>query len=266
MDENEKKTIEERSNDGKSTVLVTIKKFQEVVDKDIVEVEQINDISVANSVTLLGRTFFEFPRLITESYLKNYCALSSACVIKYGDDGLYVTDEYEWKLLYENSDIAYKTFTEWGTFYYVSEDGALRSQDFVHTSHPGFMTNILGKTMVINGYLYKYIILAFPLLLVIMIVLGIVFKKRINEEQSKLYKYSLFLFGSAAICLLANVFVGLFIDRYAIFAYPSILLGICGLLLFIISLFTNKNTKETKKKESKKAVKKNTKNNKKKDK
>ena len=62
------------------------------------------------------------------------------------------------------------------------------------------------------------------------------------------------------------MFVGLFIDRYAIFAYPSILLGICGLLLFIISLFTNKNTKETKKTESKKTVKKNTKNNKKKDK
>lgn len=246
LDENEKKIIQERDNNEKDTVLITIKKGTDVVDKDIVEVEKIKDISVAKSVGILGNTFIKHSGLVTESYLRNYCALSSICVIKYGEDGLYVSGDYSWSKLYENADIGYKTFTEWGTFYYVYEEGELRAQDFKQPSHPGFMTNIIGKTMNISGYIYKYLIIVFPLLFVIAVVLGIVFRKKMDLYQSKIYKYSLFLWGCSFICLLANVFVGLFIDRYAVFSYPIIMLGLFGFVLLIISSLIKLKNKKNK--------------------
>jgi len=238
LSKSEKDIISDRIENGLGTVIVTLTDLKNhIVSKDIIKADNFNDVSVSNSIASLTKMYFSHPLVITSAYAKNYCAMSSLCVVATTDgSNLYITDKLNFEGMYENSAIAYKTFTEWGSFYYLSEDGEVRASDFYQISHPGYFTQNIFNNVKYTNILFKFAILILPFIVVTMFVFWAIKRKIFSEVEINIFKLSMLLLCSSLICLIANAFIGLIIDRYSAFAFPIILLGLVGCISVICSV------------------------------
>ena len=247
----EKKEIKKIIKVGNKAYLINIYDNNKLLEKDVIEIES-NGPSSTDAVFEITKTFFKYPDVIAGAYAKNYCGLTSVCIISSNDGINYkVTNKLELVKLFENDIIPFKSFRyEEKNFPYPEERNSF-VKDYLSPVNQGFISKLITLTIKPTSILYKFVTLLSLLFAIVLVTVRIIKRKVLNNKD--LYLISLMLLMFSILTMIANAIVGAMIDRYATVCFMPGLLGITGTILFIIKN-TGKNSKKpakTKKKKSK---------------
>lgn len=199
-----------------------LKAYQITYDQDS---DGKNDpLSTMDAIGVLFRDFISNPTHITSTYVRNYCGLTSVCVISSDDTVDYIsTFDFNGLETFENTTIGYRPYSVSPSIFEMTD--SLYSNASIY----GDSTNrsLIAKIMVLfkgpANLLFKLsLILCLPSIIVL-IIFRIKYK---NPKHSALFALSLILLITAFLHLAFSAGIGLIIDRYAIEAFVPSVLGI----------------------------------------
>ena len=204
-----------------------------IIEQDIIVVDQYQKPSTKDALAQIIKTFFKHPTIIMKNYLKNYCALSSVCLIESPDGVNYkVTNQYDFMKLFENETIAYRVSSHLDNRFYLNDQGNILSQNYQQVNTPGILIEIEKALKMPTSIIYKFSILLLPVALLALIFIRVLRRKHLKAYS--LYTLSLILLGYAFLGVLANALSGSIIDRYSVGMFIPGLLGIISLITFLI--------------------------------
>ena len=248
----EKKEIKKIIKVGNKVYLVNIYHNKKLLEKDVLEIDSSGPSSV-DTIYEITKTFFKYPNIVTSSYAKNYCGLTSVCLVTSKNLVNYkVSRKLDFLKLYENDAIAFKTFRNEDKYFYYEMDAKPYVSDYLSPVNQGFISRKITLTFGITSILFKIVTFLSILFAIILITVRIVKRKVLNNKE--LYLFSLMFLMFSILTMIANAIVGAIIDRYAVPCFIPGLLGIVGTILFIGSNTGNKSkkVKNNKKKQKKK--------------
>lgn len=244
----EKKEIKKEVKLGNSVYLVSIYDNNKLLEKDVLKLNKNNRPSSKNAAVEITKTFFKHPGIVTGSYAKNYCGLSSVCLITSNDGINYsATTKIELLKMYENEMIPFKSFKyEEKNFYYPEERHEF-VKDYLSPINQGLISKIITLTFGITSVIFKFVTFLSFVFIIALITMRIIKRKRLNNKN--LYLLSLMLLSFSFLTMVANAIVCSIIDRYAVLCFIPSLLGVVGTIIFMIENISTKKTKKIKSKE-----------------
>jgi len=213
--------------------IIEIYSNKKLLEKDFLKINKNGNASGTDTILEITNTFFKYPSLITTNYLKNYCALSSICIITSDDGVMYsVTNKKDFLHTYENSLIPYKSFENGSSIFDYPEERNETVENYIEYSNQTLFSKIISKFFTMTSVIFKFVIFTEALFLLLLFIIRIIKRKNIKEKQ--LYMFSLMLLLFSFLTLIANALVGSIIDRYATICFIPSLIGIIGAIMFIL--------------------------------
>lgn len=235
LSKSEKKYIKSNINEEYNNLrIISIYNHGKLIEQDVIDVDNNSIPSIKSAIMQVTKTFIKYPGLIIKDYAKNYCALSSICVIATDDSIKYtITNSFDFLNTYENDIIPYKglTYNEPNNFYLPEERLNLVS-NLVQTTDVGMFASVEKVLKIPTNIIYKLTFLFLPIMLVCTI--GFRIYKRKNLVNYKNYVMSIILLGYSFFSALANAITGAIIDRYSVSMFITGLLGIFVAIIFVI--------------------------------
>ncbi len=239
----EKKNIKKVLDSKSKVLIITIHNGKKTLEKDFLTVKSGDQASATDALLEIANTFFKYPKIVIRSYSKNYCGLSSLCVITSENDIMYsVSNHIDLLHMYENERIAYKTFRKEQKYFEYPEETEEIVSYYISPINQGIIARLITYTFKITSILFKFSIFLSGLFIIILIAFRIRIKKRIKDKE--LYLLSIMLLSTAFLTTVANSLSGAMIDRYSAICFIPSLLGFVGMVIFISK---NINRKESKK-------------------
>lgn len=223
-------------NSNKYAILLTIKNSK-IIDKDILK-KYKGKISAFNTILISIENMFQHPKIILGDYVKSYCALSSLCVIESQNGSrYYITNELEYNDLFENRIIGYRIYdnTLENVFWVPNDDFAYNRVKYSSYKNAGFTRNVFLKMTKPTSIMYKVLIIFCPLLFLISLFLYILVYKKYKDLLSKV-ELLIINICFAFLYLIANVYVGAFIDRYSIETFIPLIISLILIITIIIDI------------------------------
>ena len=232
---------------NKYIILLTYKN-NKIIDKDIIK-KYKGKLKTTDVFIKTIENIFQNPSTIIGSYAHNYCALTSVCLIN-SDDSInyYVTDKYDFNNLYENNTIGYRIFRNdiENNEFWVPERFAVNIEKYHVHKNVGKINKMFILMIPVYNYVYKFILLLNPLLLIGAIILYVIINLRYKELIKKA-ELNLICIGFSFIYLIANSYVNALIDRYSLESFIPSLLCLIITVILITNIVSKKNLKKIKK-------------------
>ena len=246
----EKTFIKNKINKSRDNLrIINIYNHGKLIEQDVIEVDNNYIPSTKDVILQIGKTFIKHPNIIIKNYAKNYCALSSVCVITSEDGVMYnVTDNFDFINTFEDKLIAYKNFNDGDyNYFFFPEERLNLVSNFIQITDVGIFANIEKALEIPTNIIYKITILILPFVLLGIISVRIVNRKKVKKYE--LYVMALILLGYSFLAIIANALSGAIIDRYATSMFIPGFLGICAAVMFSIENFKYKGNRSMKKNE-----------------
>lgn len=242
LSEEEKEYISKNLNDNKDNLrIISIYDNNKLIEQDVIEVDKNGIPSTKDAVIQIGKTFFKYPTLIIKNYIRNYCALSSVCKISTQNGVTYnVTNEFDFIDTFEHKSIAYKNYNyNSDNSFYFPEERQYLVNNLTQTTSIGILGHVENLLEIPTNIVFKITILLLPFALLELIVMGIIKRKKIINDN--LYITGLILLSYSFLAVFANALSGAIIDRYVTAMFIPGLLGIIVATVLIIRICKNKN-------------------------
>lgn len=235
INEMEYELSSEEKNDitnNKYAILFTIDDNR-ILDKDIIK-KSNNQISSLEMVLITLGNIFQNPVQLIADYSKNFCALSSVCVISSEDTVHYkVSNRIDFINMYENKTIAYRIYdnsAKTNTFP-VPEYYQQNVEKYQVHHNMGWINKAMKLALIPTSIIYKITILISPILFIISLI--IVCKSKNNNKKRNQGRLILILTTVSFLYLLANTYIGSFIDRYSVETIIPLWISLIGIILLM---------------------------------
>lgn len=230
----EKKAIKKEISKKRNVYIISIYKKKKLLEKDYLVVEEGEYPSGKDTVIEIVSTFFKHPGIIVKQHAKNYCALSSVCLIESEDGVMYhVTNKLDVLHMFENNVIPFKSFKDEEKYFYFPEERYETVKNYLVPRNQGLISKVMTKTFMPVTLVFEFVILTVGLFLIAL--LGFRIKKRKKLKGYNMYLFSFMMLAFSFSTLLINDWVGSIIDRYAVICFIPGLIGILGTFKFIHS-------------------------------
>ncbi len=241
-------------SEDKVAILLTLNSNKEVVDKDVFTKEN-GSIKTSQVILVSIQNVFQNPSIVLNDYAHNYCALTSICLIGSDDTiNYYVADGFDFKDLYENKTIGYRIFynhIDQNTFW-VPERFQANSTKYTVYKNVGIINKAFIALMPVTTFLYKFILIINPILLIISIVLYIIIGLK-HKEFIKMAELNMICISLSFMYLVANAYLNAIIDRYSVESFIPSIISTIIIVVMITNLMLTRNKKEEKKAITKKS-------------
>ena len=234
LTKNEKKSIKKELKKKKNIYIISIYQRKKILEKDYLVIEEGNYPSGKDTIVEIVSTFIKHPIIIAKIHAKNYCALSSVCVIDSEDGVMYhVTNKLDILHMFENNIIPFKSFKYEEKYFYFPKERYESVKNYLVPRNQGLISKIMTKTFMPVTLVFEFVILTVGLFLIVLF--GFRINKRKKIKDYNMYQFSLMMLAFSFSTLLINDWVGSIIDRYAVICFVPGLLGIIGTFKFIRS-------------------------------
>jgi len=242
LSDNEKKQIIDliEKKDDTFVIVNMYNNDKQLIEKTFIDTEDQN-ISTLDSMELILKNTILHPLLMVDSYVSNYLSIADIYATT-NENGLNykVIKKIDLGFVNELSAIGFKPYSYTSNVFSIPDEAYQRIINYEQFNQAPKLLNyamlVLGKVAII---VFKMLFIVLPFLFVFSIV------KRIRTKERK-YDMIVILFGYGLLHMLLHTVTGAVIDRYAIPAYITTLLGV----IILISLLVKK--KEVKKNEKRK--------------
>ena len=175
------------------------------------------------------------PDLLVESYSKNYCAISSVCVIDSSDGiGYWITNRLELVNLYENNSIAYKFLKSGSNLFYLSPEKYESAKFYEQVGGLSITSSAIGLLTLPTNIIYKIVMIFMPIILVLSSIVFFIKKKQIVKDR--LYYLGIIFLVSSFLTTLISSSTGQIIDRYSVYCFIP---GLIGIIVCVRCMFIN---------------------------
>lgn len=230
------------NNDTSFVIVNMYNNNEQLVERTLINTETKN-ISTVDSISLILKNAISHPILIIDSYISNYLAIADIyATTNENSDNYKAIEKIDLSYVNELSSIGLKPYSYTSNIFYITDEAYERVVNYEQFNQAPKLLNyamlLLGKASIL---LFKILFIALPFVLIFSIV------NRIRTKDKK-YDMLIILFGYGLLHMLLHTVTGAIIDRYAIPAYITTLLGV----IILISLLVKK--KEVKKNEKRKST------------
>jgi hypothetical protein len=233
LSKNERNYAKKLFESNKKVLLIKIFDNDKLVESDLILVND-NGSSVVDVVKELVFFSFKHPDLLIESYSKNYCAISSICVIDSADGvGYWITNRMEFINLFENNSIAYKFLKPGSNLFYLSPEKYESAKYYEQIGGLSITSRILSILRIPTNIMYKLVMFLMPLVSVLFF--AFTFIKRKTIIKNDLYYFGIVFLISSFLTTLISSSTGQIIDRYSVYCFIPGLVGIIVCVRFCIS-------------------------------
>ena len=233
LSDQEKKEVLRLIDNNKDYVIINIYDNNNITESDYIE----GNLSTGDAIMYIAKYFFKEPLTIIDAYISNYLSIIDIYATSTSDGvGYSSTKKIDLSFSNEISTIAFKPYYygSSNTFYMLPEMEE-RVECYKQTNYTFKLINyamlILGKVFL---GLFKLLFVLLPLNLIVAIVLRC--KKNIKASQKKNLNFIIILLGFSILHVLLHTVTGAVIDRYAIPAFVTVILGTIFLLLYLFQL------------------------------
>lgn len=236
----EKKAIKKELQKHKKVMILNIYNGKKLLEKDFLRINKGNKASGKDTILEIANTFFKHPSIVIRSYSKNYCGLSSICIIE-SEDGIqyHVTDKMELIKMFENEIIPFKSFRYEDKYIYYPPERKEFVDEYIFPINQGLISKLITYLFLPTSILFKLVTFLSLIYIIILVTIRIIFRKCLKKKE--LYLLSLMFLSFSFLTIVANALSGAMIDRYSVICFIPGLLGFIGTILFTIS---NLNKKE----------------------
>lgn len=241
LSDEEKEDVLKLIKNNNGYVIINIYQDEEIIASDYIESKDGNNISTIDSITYIIKYFFKEPIQILDSYLTNYLSIIDIYSTT-SEDGVGYKSNKEIELTFSNeiSTISFKPYYYGADniFYMLPEmrERVNCYEQINYTFKPiNYAMIILGKVFLV---IFKLSFILLPFALITSIILRC--RKKSTSKQKKNLNLIIILFGFSFLHMLLHTVTGAIIDRYAIPAFVTTLLGIILLLIY----FKNKKNRD----------------------
>jgi len=222
------------NNDDTYKIINIYDKNNKIIDREFVDLKDEN-ISTFTSLKIIIKNFFIHPFLIIDSYFSNYLAISNFYATTNENSNNYkIVKDIDLYYVNELSSIGLKPYTYTSNIFYITDDAYQRVVNYEQFNHAPKILNyfmlFFGKVAIV---LFKVLFICLPLLFIVSLI------KRIKTRENR-YDMLLILFGYGLLHMLLHVVTGAIIDRYAMPAYITTILGV----IILINLIKKKEVKK----------------------
>ena len=232
LSKNELKRAKKYLKEKTSILLINVYDNKKLLESDFIPLKnnnmKMNDIA---KEMLLFST--KHPALLAKSYSKNYCALSSICVIKTSDGVQYwISNEKDYLNLFENNTIAYRFLNGASNIFYLSPEKYESAKYYEQVTDVSLTTKIISVLKYPTNIIYKLTIIIMPIILLLTIIIRLIIWNTL--EYYNMYKFGIVFLASSFLTLIACSMVGQIIDRYSVYCFITGLIGELACIFFII--------------------------------
>ncbi len=235
----EKKEVLNLLQDNKNYIIIDIYKNNKITQSDYIEVKD-NNLSTVDSMTYIIKYFFKSPLIIIDSYITNYLSIIDIYSTTTNDSIEYKSDKkVNLKFINEIGGIAYKPY-HYGSsnIFYMLPDMESRVDCYKQTNNTfkplNYMMLILGKVFLM---IFKLLFVILPITLTLAIIFRC--KKKSKLNQKRCLNLAIILLGFSFLHIMLHTVTGAIIDRYAI---PALITNILGTILLFICLINYRKT------------------------
>lgn len=234
LSSDEKKTISKLIKEDKKYVLIYKYSKKKLTDVDYIESDDGKNVSVFSSVMYLTKIFFENPIKMVDAYVTNYFSIIDIYETFTADGIGYIsTKKINPSFSNEIRVIGTKPYSIGDTnLFPLSDELYENAVNYIEPNHAHHLLNdfmnLLSKVSIV---IFKVVFFFLPFLLIVSLIITIS-KKYINY-RSQLYLIDILL-GFSFLHVMLHTVTGAIIDRYALPAYITSLLGSIMLIIVII--------------------------------
>jgi len=227
-------------SEDKNYVIINIYDGEKIVDVDyILTKDEFGNVSAVDSVIYIIKTFFNKPIDVLNSYLTNYFSIIDIYSTTTTDGvGYESTKKIDLTFSNEISSIAFKPYSYGSSnIFYMTDEMYKRVNCYEQTNFVFKGLNVIMRTLgFIFLAIFKIVFLLMPILFISSIIMRLFFKK--NNTYNKQQNLVIILLGFSFLHLLLHTVTGAIIDRYAI---PAFITTILGTIMFIKITCSNIN-------------------------
>ena len=228
----EKQAIKREIKKKKKVIILSIYNGKKLLEKDFLKVNIGNKASGKDTILEIVNTFFKYPNIVIRSYSKNYCSLSSICIIE-SDDGIQyrVTDKMEFIKMFENEIIPFKSFRYEDKYIYYPPERKEFVDEYIFPANQGIISKMITYLFLPTSILFKLMTFLSVIYIILLVAIRIIFRKTLKNKE--LYLLSLMFLSFSFLTIVANSLSGAMIDRYSVICFIPGLFGFIGTILFI---------------------------------
>lgn len=222
-----KEQVELLISDNKNYVIVNIYDGERIVDADyILTKDEYGNIGTIDSLLYVTKIFFKKPIQVMESYLTNYLSIIDIYSTS-TDNGVGYQSNKKIDLTFSNeiSTIAYRPYIYAGSnIFYMTDEMYDRVKCYEQTNYVFKGLNfIMRKLGLVFLGIFKLVFFLLPIMLVGSIIMRFVTKKEVIYKKK--LNLIIILLGFSFLHVLLHTVTGALIDRYAIPAFVTTILG-----------------------------------------
>ncbi len=241
--------LNQSSNEYKNFIIL---KQTNLNSKDMYEILFLKekDLSTGEAIKFTLKTLIEKPIFLLEGYVSNYLAIINIYKINFESGKIIVVKEFELANSSENKAIAYRTYnTGLKSTFSFPEEYEKYAKPYENEIRPvGIFNFYMQKTQKISNVVFQFSLLILPILLIISLVKFFKSSKKYNDEYIKILNLIIILYSYSFMHIVCHIILGSSIDRYAV---PAYITTIIGMFLDFYLIKNKKNLKIKKIKEGK---------------
>lgn len=199
---------------------IVLEKFDapgNVAEKKVVFFEN-SQVKISDAAKYFLQTLSNSPSAYFKNLIDNYLTMANVYKLDMTDNVFFIEkDDINWGTICENSIIGYKIYIYDGTnTFSVPEDLQQCTENYVDSQKPIVVVNfVMQKLEIVSTVLFKVAIVVLPFYLIGLIVVQVVLRKKISDDNKKVIDLSVILAGFSFLHIMLHVFLAAFIDRYA---------------------------------------------------
>lgn len=247
-------TILDKNNTDYSNFIILRSSNPEKEKYDHIFYIKGENLTTSDAIKFVFETLIDRPISLLNSYISNYLAIINIYQIgfEYDVNKLFIVKEFDVLSSSENSAIAYKIYnTNTSNIFPLSEEYSKYAENYYGKNQGLTIFNfIMRKLQNIAVIVFKITLLILPFEIILIIILLILSKRKniFNNQGIKILELILILVVFSFLHICSHAVLGASIDRYAISAFVTNMIGIILLIhLFVkIKSYKEDNIKKLK--------------------
>ena len=199
-----------------------------VVGREKIEKGQDGFVRSKDAVLFIIKAFVKYPIQMLDSYMSNYLALINIYNTFSSDGvGYYIQDRsLDFDGCVENCAIAISILNNKSNIYYMSEEMYSRVVDYEqYLNAPPLLRGILRLFVKPSILIFNISFLFLPFVLTVTVIYWFFQRKKGDVYRQKVLTLAIILLGYSFLHLVLHTVTGAIIDRYAVPAYITTILG-----------------------------------------
>lgn len=242
LSNDEKKEVMQLLKEDKDYIIINIYDDKDVVEADYIESNDVN-VSTVDALMYIIKYFLKKPLNVLDAYVTNYLSIIDIYSTT-SEDGIGYKSNKKFDLSFSNeiTTIAFKPYYYGAdNIFYMLPEMRERVNCYEQVN---YTFKPINYAMLVLGKCYLMIFKIVFLLLPIFLITSIILRCKNNVSINKNLNLSIILLGFSFLHLMLHTVTGAVIDRYAVPAFITTILGIVILLLSLLC----KNNLRTKRK------------------